>query len=57
MHKLVSKLLIYSNLEKDSILSNLSGIFKSWEKGEGEKEEIIARIYKEIKKNVIQRSV
>ena len=50
MHKLVSKLLIYSNLEKDSILSNLSGIFKSWEKGEGEKEEIIARIYKEIKK-------
>ena len=50
MHKLVSKLLIYSNLEKDSILSNLSGIFKSWEKGEGEKEEIIAHIYKEIKK-------
>lgn len=50
MHKLVSKLLIYSNLGKDSILSNLSGIFKSWEKGEGEKEEIIARIYKEIKK-------
>ena len=50
MHKLVSKLLIYSNLEKDSILSNLCVIFKSWEKGEGEKEEIIARIYKEIKK-------
>lgn len=50
MHKLVSKLLIYSNLGEDSILTNLSGIFKSWEKGVDEKEEIIARIYKEIKK-------
>ncbi|MCI6854830.1 MAG: ATP-binding protein [Firmicutes bacterium] len=50
MHKLVSKLLIYSNLVEDSILTNLSGIFKSWEKGVDEKEEIIARIYKEIKR-------
>ncbi len=50
MHKLVSKLLIYSNLGEDSILTNLSGIFKSWEKGVDEKEEIIARIYKEIKR-------
>ena len=38
MHKLVSKLLIYSNLGEDSILTNLSGIFKSWEKGVDEKE-------------------
>lgn len=50
MHNLVSKLLIYSNLGEDSILTNLSGIFKSWEKGVDEKEEIIARIYKEIKR-------
>ena len=50
MHKLVSKLLIYSNLGEDSILTNLSGVFKSWEKGVDEKEEIIARIYKEIKR-------
>ena len=50
MHKLISKLLIYSNLGEDSILTNLSGIFKSWEKGVDEKEEIIARIYKEIKR-------
>ena len=50
MHKLVSKLLIYSNLGEDSILTNLRGVFKSWEKGVDEKEEIIARIYKEIKR-------
>ena len=50
MHKLVSKLLIYSNLGDDSILSALSCIFRQWEKGETAKDDLIARIYKEIKR-------
>lgn len=50
MHKLVSKLLIYSNLGDDSILSSLSCIFRQWEKGETGKDELTARIYKEIKR-------
>lgn len=49
MHHLTSKLIIYRN-DKNSILNNLSEIFRKYESGNYEKEEIISSIYKQINK-------
>ncbi len=50
MYKEVSKLLLYSNLGGDSILERMAIIFEDWEKGVEDKESLIGRIYKEIKR-------
>ena len=50
MHREVAKLVMYRNLEKDSILLGFSDICRDFFSGEYEKEELITRIYKEIHK-------
>lgn len=48
MHHLTSKILVYRNISDDSILFNLSKIFKSFESDNYNKEELITNIYTEI---------
>lgn len=48
MFREVSKLVIYRNLEKDSILFRLSDICQEFYSGEYQKEELVTRIYEEI---------
>ena len=46
MDKIVSKLLIYSDIPKDSILLQLSSVCSELRKGEYNKEDLITKIYK-----------
>lgn len=50
MYREVSKLVMYRNLEEDSILLGLSDICRDFYNGDYEKEGLITRIYKEIHK-------
>ena len=50
MYKITSGLLLYSNLGEDSILVNLSDIYRYWETGTTDKAALSLRIYHEIKK-------
>ena len=50
MYKITSGLLLYSNLGEDSILVNLSDIYRDWETGTTDKAALSLRIYHEIKK-------
>ena len=50
MYKQVAKLILYSNLGKDSILVKLSEIFELWHKGGADQAELIKRIYTQIKR-------
>jgi len=49
MNKEIMKLLLYSNLGEDSIITRISEIYSDWEKGEN-KDELIHRIYVQIKR-------
>lgn len=48
MFKQIAKLVIYKNLEKDSILKSLSEIIKDYEVNNKDKDSIITRIYTQI---------
>lgn len=48
MYRYLSKLVIYRNIEKDSILFELADILEQWEKQKADKEETISRIYHQI---------
>ncbi len=50
MYRETSKLLLYSNLGKDSILVRLSEIFFDWDHQRCEKPELVRRIYAQIKR-------
>ena len=50
MHNIVSKLLIYGDMPKDSILMELSDIIREYKSGDYKKDEIITRIYNQIKR-------
>ena len=50
MHNIVSKLLIYGDLPKDAILMELSNIIKDYKEGNYKKDEIITRIFHQIKR-------
>ncbi|MCI9126280.1 MAG: ATP-binding protein [Eubacterium sp.] len=57
MHNIVSKLIIYGNMPKDSILMELSNIIKEYkqadeqqELSEDKKSEIITRVYQQVKR-------
>lgn len=43
MHNIVSKLLIYGDMPKDSILMELSDIIREYKSGDYKKDEIITR--------------
>ncbi len=53
MEQIVSKLLIYGDMPKDSILIELSTVFRDFHSGEYNKEDLIARIYKQVKKLLV----
>lgn len=50
MYREIAKLVIYRNLEKDSILFQLAGICQDFYSGEYVKEDLVTRIYVEIHK-------
>ena len=50
MYREVSKLLLYCDIGQDSILSHLCSIFEEWEKATSEKQILIKRIYKQVKR-------
>ncbi len=49
MHHLTAKLIVYNNLGKDSILSELADIYASFESCHYRDDELVARIYRQIK--------
>lgn len=49
MYREVSKLILYGQLGRDSILGNLAGIFADWEEGNTSKPVLIRRIYDQVK--------
>lgn len=50
MYRLISKLILYSNLGEDSIICNLCGIFRDWETKGSDPDDLTRRIYAEIKR-------
>ena len=50
MYRDVARLLMYSDLGEDSILLRLSEILRDWARGSFDREELIRRIYREIKR-------
>ncbi len=50
MYRDVAHLLMYSNLGKDSILLRLSEVLRDWERGGFDRDELVRRIYREIKR-------
>lgn len=50
MYKLLSKLVIYRNIEKDSILVRLAEIIEQFQRGNTQKEDTIAAIYTQVHK-------
>ena len=48
MYRYLSRLVIYRNIEKDSILFELAAILEKWEKKKTDKEETINRLYHQI---------
>lgn len=50
MHNIVSKLIIYGNMPKDSILIKLSNIIKDYKESKKENSEIITRLYHQVKR-------
>ncbi len=50
MYNIVSKLLIYGDMPKDSILMELSGIIREFKEEDYKKDEIITRIYHQVKR-------
>ena len=53
MYKEISKLILYGNLESDSILAKLSDIFKRFDNRETSKEQLINEIYTQIKRILV----
>lgn len=53
MERIVAKLLIYGDLPEDSILKQLSDVFKSWHSGDYSKEDLISRCYKQVKRILV----
>ncbi len=50
MYRELSRLLLFSDLKEDEILVELSCLFRDWERKTFDKDDLIARIYKQIKR-------
>ena len=50
MHRELSHLLLFSDLGEDEILVRLAEIFRDWEAGNCDRDELIRRIYSQIKR-------
>ena len=53
MYNIVSKLLIYGDMPEDSILMELSNIIKEYKETDYQKDEIITRIYHQVKRILV----
>ena len=53
MEKIVAKLLIYGDIPKDSILMQLADVCRDFHSGKYTKEDLIARIYKQVKRLLV----
>ncbi len=49
MYREISRLLLFSDLPQDEILVQLGHIFRDWEKGESDRDELVRRIYAQMK--------
>ena len=50
MYRDIAKLLLYSNLGENSILSKISAIFQEWDNGVSQKADLVQRIYVQMKR-------
>ena len=50
MYRETAKLLLYSNLGEDAILTRMADIFRDWEAGSADKSALISRIYAQVKR-------
>lgn len=50
MYRETAKLLLYSNLGEDAILTRMADIFRDWEAGVADKSALISRIYAQVKR-------
>ena len=50
MYRETAKLLLYSNLGEDAILTRMADIFHDWEAGSADKPSLISRIYAQVKR-------
>ena len=50
MHRELDHLLLFSDLGEDEILVRLAEIFRDWEKGGWDRDELTGRIYRQIKR-------
>ncbi|MBQ3486022.1 MAG: ATP-binding protein [Clostridia bacterium] len=50
MYRETAKLLLYSNLGEDAILTRMADIFRDWEAGSADKPSLISRIYAQVKR-------
>ncbi len=50
MYRETAKLLLYSNLGEDAILTRMADIFRDWEAGTADKSTLISRIYVQVKR-------
>jgi len=48
MYRYLSKLVIYRNIEKNSILFEMADIIEQWEKNKADKEETVNRLYNQV---------
>ncbi len=53
MNHIISKLLIYGDMPKDSILMELSDIFTCMQEGSQTKDELVTRVYQQIKRILV----
>ena len=53
MHNIIAKLIIYGNLDKDSILYNLGDIYRRFTSGEATNGELINDIYAQVRKLLV----
>ena len=50
MYRETAKLLLYSDLGPDAILTRMAEIFRDWEAGSADKSSLISRIYAQVKR-------
>ncbi len=53
MERIVAKLLIYGDMPEDSILVQLSDVYRDWHADKYTKEDLITRCYKQIKRMLV----
>ncbi len=53
MNHIISKLLIYGDMPKDSILMEFGSIFKDLQSGETNRDELVTRIYQQVKRILV----